>query len=94
MGTGRFLNTIYRNAEAIARRIAEPYIDKVIAISGRDLRKAVSAALQQAGADITSEYNRQMPVETTQSRFDLTEHSRKDIPVPDAVAQALKETYR
>lgn len=85
----------YKNAEAIARRIVEPYIGKIIAISGRDLRKAVSAALQQAGADITNEYNRQMPVETTQARFDLIiEHSRKDIPVPDAVAQALKETYR
>jgi hypothetical protein len=36
-----------------------------------------------------------MPVETTQARYDLiTEHSRKDIPVPDAVAQAIKETYR
>jgi hypothetical protein len=85
----------YKNAEAIARRIAEPYIGKVIDISGRDLCKAVRAALQQTGADITNEYNRQMPVETTQARFDLlTEHSRKGIPVPDAVAQALKETYR
>jgi hypothetical protein len=85
----------YKNAEAIARRITEPYIGKVIDISGRDLRKAVSAALQQAGAEITNEYNRQMPVETTQARYDLiTEHSRKDIPVPDAVAQAIKETYR
>ena len=84
----------YQHADAIARKIAESYMGKVIDISGRDLRKAVSAALKQAGADITDEYNRQMPVETTQDRYDqITEHSRKDISVADAVAQALKDTY-
>ena len=84
----------YKNADVIARRIAEPYLGKVIDISGRDLRKALSVALQKVGAEITNEYNRQMPVETTQDRYDrITEHSRKDISVPDAVAQALKEPY-
>jgi hypothetical protein len=94
-GHRRISEYYYKNAEAIARRIAEPYVGKVIDISGRALRKAVSAALQKAGAEITDAYNEQMPVETTQARYDvITEHSRKDIPVPDAVAQALKETYR
>jgi hypothetical protein len=84
----------YRNAEVIARRIAEPYLGKTIEISGRDLRKALSEAIGKIAEEITNEYNRQMPVETTQDRYDtITEHSRKDIPVPDAVAQALKETY-
>ncbi len=84
----------YRNAEVVARRIAEPYLGKTIDISGRDLRKALSDAVGKVAEEITNEYNRQMPVETTQDRFDtITEHSRKDIPVPDAVAQALKETY-
>jgi hypothetical protein len=83
----------YKNADAIARRIAEPYLGKVIDISGRDLRKALSAAVQKVGAEITNEYNKQMPVEVTQDRYDsITEHSRKDIPVPDAVAQAIRET--
>jgi hypothetical protein len=84
----------YQNPDAIARRIAVPYLGKVIDVSGRDLRKAISAVLQKMGRDVTGEYNRQMPVETTQARYDvITEHSRKDIPVSDAVAQALKETY-
>jgi hypothetical protein len=84
----------YRNAEVIARRVAEPYIGKTFEISGPDLRRALSAAVGKIAEEITSEYNRQMPVETTQERYDtITEHSRKDIPVPDAVAQALKETY-
>jgi len=84
----------YRNAEVVARRVAEPYIGKTFEISGPDLRRALSAAVGKLAEEITNEYNRQMPVETTQARYDaITEHSRKDIPVPDAVAQALKETY-
>lgn len=84
----------YRNAEVIARRIAEPYFGKTIDLSGADMRKALSAAIDKIADEITSEYKRQMPVETTQDRYDaITERSRKKIPVPDAVAQALKETY-
>jgi hypothetical protein len=84
----------YRNAEVVARRIAERFLGKVIDLNGRDLRKLASAALKQAGAEITNEYNKQMPVETTQARYDsITEHSKSDIRVVDAVALALKETY-
>jgi hypothetical protein len=78
----------------IARRVAESHIGKTIELSGTDLRRALSAAVGRIAEEITNEYNRQMPVETTQDRYDtITEHSRKEIPVPDAVAQALKETY-
>lgn len=84
----------YRNAEVVARRAAEPYIGKTIEISGPDLRRALSAAVGKIAEEITNEYNRQMPVEATQDRYDtITGHSRKEIPIPDAVAQALKETY-
>ena len=84
----------YRNAEVVARRAAGPYLGKTVDISGPDLRRALSAAVGKIAEEITNEYNRQMPVETTQDRYDqITEHSRKEIPVPGAVAQALKETY-
>jgi hypothetical protein len=84
----------YRNAEVVARGVAVRYLGKVIDLNGLDLRRAVSAALKQAGAEITKEYNRQMTVERTQARYDsITEHSRSDIRAADAVAQALKETY-
>jgi hypothetical protein len=84
----------YRNAEVIARRIAEPYLGKTVDLSGADLRKALSAAIDKISEEITHEYKRQMPVETTQERYDtITEHSRNNILVPDAVAQALKETF-
>ena len=84
----------YQNAEAVARRVAAPYIGKTFDISGNDLRRALSAAIGKIAEEITNEYNRHMPVETTQARYDtITDHSQKDIPVPEAVAQALKETY-
>jgi hypothetical protein len=84
----------YRNAEAVARRAAQPHLGKTVDISGNDLRRALSAVIGKIAEEITNEYNRQMPVETTQARFDaITDHSQKDIPVPDAIAQALKETY-
>ena len=93
-GHRQILEYYYRNAEVIARRIAEPYFGKTIDLSGADLRNALSAAIDKIAEEITNEYKRQMSVETTQDRYDaITEHSQKEIPVPDAVAQALKETY-
>ena len=84
----------YQNAEVVARRVATPYIGKTFDLSGNDLRRALSTAIGKIAEEITNEYNRQMPVETTQARYDtITNHSEKDIPVPDAIAQALKETY-
>ncbi|MBM4126742.1 MAG: hypothetical protein FJ247_05245 [Nitrospira sp.] len=84
----------YRNAEMIARRIAEPYFGKTIDLSGPDIRNELSAAIDKIAKEITSEYQRQMPVNTTQERYDtIRKQNRQEIPVPDAVAQALKETY-
>ena len=83
----------YKNADAIAKRVAEPYLGKTLDISGQDLRKAASAAVDKIGGEITDAYNKEMQVELTEARFDaITDHSRKDIPVPDAVAQAIRET--
>lgn len=84
----------YRNAEVIARRIAEPFLGKTIELSGADLRNTLSAAIDKIAEEITNEYKGQMLVKTTQDRYDaLTEHGRKEILVSDAVVQALKDTY-
>ena len=49
--------------------------------------------MDKIGGEITDAYNKEMQVELTEARYDaITEHSRKDIPVPDAVAQAIRET--
>jgi len=83
----------YKNADAIAKRVAEPYLGKTLDISGLDLRKAANAAVNKIGAEITDAYNKEMQVELTEARYDaITDHSRKDIPVPEAVAQAIRET--
>jgi hypothetical protein len=93
-GHRQIVEYYYRNAETIARRVAESYFGKTIDLNGADLRNTLSAAIDKIEKDITSEYKRQMPVETTQDRYDtITEHGRKEIPVRDAVAQALKETH-
>ncbi|MBH0177132.1 MAG: hypothetical protein HP491_04535 [Nitrospira sp.] len=93
-GHRQILEYYYRNADMVARRVAEPYIGKMFEISGPDLRQALNVAIDTFSKEITNEYNRQMPVETTQDRYDaITEHSRKEISISDAVAQALKETY-
>jgi hypothetical protein len=92
-GHRQILEHYYRNAEVIARRVAEPYLGKTIDLGGADLRNALSAAIDKISEDITNEYKRQMAVETTQDRYDtITDHGRNNIPVPDAVAQALKDT--
>lgn len=83
----------YAHADAIAKRLAQPYIGKVIEISGRDVRKALTAALNKTGENLTDAYNKHMPVERAEARFDaITDHSRNDIPVPAAVAQVIRET--
>lgn len=93
-GHRQILEYYYRNAEVIARGITEPYFGKTIELSGADLRKPLSAAIDKIAEDIASEYKRQMLVKTTQDRYDtITKQNRKEISVPDAVVQALKETY-
>ena len=68
---------------------------KQVVITGTDLRGALSKLLQQMGADITDQYNKQLNVEATQLRFDaITDHSRNEVIASAAVAQALKEVPR
>jgi hypothetical protein len=82
----------YRDADKLAKRIAATYIGKQVAIAGTGLRAEMGNALQQMGAEITDEYNKQLNPEPTQLRYDaITDHSRNDVAAKDAVAQALSE---
>ena len=81
----------YATAGDLAERIAAPYLGKEVVVSGGDLQAEVNKLLQQIGADITAEYNKQLNPEPTQLRYDaITDHSRNSIPTKDAVAQALR----
>jgi len=83
----------YESGDAIAKRVARPYIGKVIQLNGRDVREALTLALNKTGEEIMKAYKNQIPVERAEMRFDaITDHGRKAIPVPNAVAQAIRET--
>jgi hypothetical protein len=82
----------YDSADLIAKGLAQPYIGKVIELSGPDVRKALTVALNKTGEAITEAYKKQMPVDLAEVRYDaITDHGRNDVPVATAVAQAIGE---
>jgi len=82
----------YQTADKLAGRIAATYIGRQVDIAGADLGAASSAMLQQLAAEITSEYDRELNPEAAQLLYDaLTDHSRNDVPVKDAIATALRD---
>ena len=81
----------YRTADTIARQIAEPYIGRQVDISGADLNAESNKLLQQMAAEITEEYRKELNPEAAQLLYDnITDHSRNEVAVKDAVAHALK----
>jgi hypothetical protein len=81
----------YQIADKLAGRIAAPYMGKQVEISGADLNAESMKALKQMGAEITEEYDRELNPEPTQLLYDsITDHSRNEVVVQDAVDHALK----
>jgi len=81
----------YQNADKLAARIASSYMGRQVQVSGGDLNAASMEALKQFGAEITEEYDRELNPEPTQLLYDsITDHSRNDVAVQDAVDHALK----
>ena len=81
----------YRTADKRAERIAAAYMGKQVDISGTDLGAESSKALQQMATEITAEYNKELNPEPAQLLYDtITDHSRNEVIVKDAVAHALK----
>jgi len=82
----------YQTADKLAERIAVPYLGKEVVITGADLDAEFSNLLQQMGADITDQYSRELNPEPAQLRYDaITDHSRNEVAVKDAVTQALRD---
>jgi len=82
----------YKSADKLAERIAAKYLGKEVPIRGPDLKSEFDKLLQQAGNEITDEYNRDLNVQAAQLRFDaITDHSRNDVDAREAVEQTLKE---
>jgi hypothetical protein len=81
----------YQRADMLARRIAAAYMGKQVDISGTDLGAESNRKLQEMAAEITDEYNKELDPEPTQLLYDtITDHSRNEVIVKDAVAAAIK----
>lgn len=81
----------YQTADKLAARIATSYMGRQVQVTGTDLNAASMEALKQFGAEITEEYDRELNPEPTQLLYDsITDHSRNDVAVQDAVDHALK----
>ena len=81
----------YQNADKHAERIAATYVGKQVDITGTDLNAESNKVLQKMATEITEEYNKELNPEPAQLLYDtITDHSRNEVVVKDAVAHALK----
>jgi hypothetical protein len=81
----------YQTSDKIAERVASTYVGKQIEVTGADLNAESMKALKQMAAEISDEYDRELNTEPTQLLYDsITDHSRNEVAVQDAVDHALK----
>jgi hypothetical protein len=82
----------YQTADKLAAQIAAKYIGRQVPVAGADLHAEITKTLQQLGAEITDEYDKELNPEATQLRYDsITDHSRNDVSAKDGVAEAIRE---
>lgn len=81
----------YQTADNVAERIAATYMGKQVEISGTDLSAESNKILQQMATEITDQYNKELNPQPTQLLYDtITDHSRNEVVVKDAVSAAIK----
>ena len=81
----------YQDADKLAAEIASRYMGREISVSGADLDAEVHKTLQDVGAEITAEYEKQLNPNPAQLLYDsITDHSRNEVAVQEAVDHALK----
>ena len=86
----------YKTADKVARRIAETYAGREVPIivseSGGDLDGEASETLAHLAKQFTADYDRELNPDSAQQLYDtLTDHSRNQTPVSDAIATAIKD---
>ena len=90
-GHRRISEYYYQTADKLAERVAATYMGKQIEVAGEDLNAESTKALKQMAAEISDEYDRELNTEPTQLLYDsITDHSRNEVAVQDAVDHALK----
>jgi hypothetical protein len=81
----------YQAADKVAERIAARYMGKQIDIAGENSDAESTKSLRQMAGEIAAEYNKQLNPEPAQLLYDdITDHSRNEVLVKDAVDHALK----
>lgn len=81
----------YQTADKLAAQIAANYMGKQVMIDGADLDAAFHKTLQGIGGEITEEYDKELNPNPAQLLYDsITDHSRNDVAVQDAVDHAVK----
>jgi hypothetical protein len=81
----------YQTADKLAERIAAAYMGKQVEIAGADLNAESTKALRQVATEMSDEYERELNSEPTQLLYDsITDHSRNEVAVQEAVDHALK----
>jgi hypothetical protein len=89
-GHRRISEHYYKTADKVAERIGARYLGRQIEISGADLNGETAKQLQQMAAEITAEYGKELNPDPAQELYDsITDHSRNDVSVPDAVTHAI-----
>ena len=82
----------YRTADKLAEQIAETYIGREVPITGADLNGEATAALRDLAKEFTDAYGKQLDPDPAQELYDaMTDHSRNQTPVSDAIAAAIKD---
>lgn len=90
-GHRQISETYYQTADKVAERVAASYMGRQVDIAGADLNAEANQLLQQMAADITEAYNKELDPGPAQLLYDsITDHSRNEVAVQDAVAHALK----
>jgi hypothetical protein len=80
----------YQTADKLAERIATTYVGRQVDIAA-DLQSESNKFLQQTAAAITVDYSRELNPGPTQLLYDsITDHSRNEVVVKDAVAHAIR----
>ncbi len=82
----------YRTADKVAEQIAETYVGRQVPITGADLNAEASTALRDLAEEFTDEYGKELDPDPAQELYDtMTDHSRNQTPVSDAIAAAIKD---
>ena len=81
----------YETADQVAERIGRMYLDRSMEVTGADLDGETAKQLRQMAAEITAEYNKELNPNPAQELYDtITDHSRNDVVVQEAVTHAIK----